>query len=148
VPVIAFLNKGKHISSLTGEKLTEFQVCEAMKNIGIIKGEEYTLVPCWDNHMPYYSLVVEEKSLESVNTEDLCNRLDSELKILNMEYKAKRDSRRLGYIRFMSAPLNTFSRIKKDTIESRGGRIEQYKQVHLDTEKRILAYIQKTNNAG
>ncbi len=141
VPVIAFLNKGKHISSLTGEKLTEFQVCEAMKNIGIIKGEEYTLVPCWDNHLPYYSLAAEENCLQGANPEDLCKRLDSELKILNMEYKSKRDSRRLGHIKFVTAPLDIFSRIKKDIIETRGGRMEQYKQVHLDTEKRILSYL-------
>lgn len=132
VPVISFLNKGKHISSLTGEKLTEFQVCEAMKKIGIIKGEEYTLVPCWDNHLPYYSLVVEEGHFDMAQAKNLLDHLDEELKTLNMEYRTKRDSGRLGQLRLVSAPQNIFSKVKRDVIERRGGRIEQYKQVHLD----------------
>lgn len=143
VPVIAFLNKGKHISSLTGEKLTEFHVCEAMKRIGIIRGEEYTLVPRWDNHLPYYTLVVEEGHLKTADFGNLISLFDEELKALNLEYKAKRDSNRLGEIQFVSAPVNIFSRLKKDIIKKRGGRIEQYKQVHLDTQGKIWEYIEK-----
>ena len=143
VPVISFLNKGKHISSLTGEKLTEFQVCEAMKKTGIIKGEEYTLVPCWDNHVPYYSLVVEEGHFHMADAKNLLYHLDEELKTLNMEYRTKRDSGRLGRLRLVSAPQDIFSKIKGDVIKRRGGRIEQYKQVHLDAQEKIWRYIKK-----
>lgn len=142
VPVISFLNKGRHISSLTGEKLTEFQVCTAMKNIGIIKGEEYTLIPCWDNHLPYYTLVIEELRFKG-KVEELCKLLDKQLKALNMEYRSKRNSRRLGDIKPLQVPLNTFLEVKQNIIKKRGGRAEQYKQVHLDTQDIFREYIRQ-----
>ena len=143
VPVIAFLNKGRHISSLTGEKLTEFQVSRAMEKIGFIKGEEWTLLPCWDNQVPYYALVAEEPQLKSLNSKEIVEQFDDELKNLNLEYKSKRYSRRLGDIRLISVPAGTFSKIKKELVERQGGRMEQYKQVHLDVDKKIRPYIEE-----
>lgn len=143
VPVLAFLNKGKHISSLTGEKLTEFQVSRAMGKIGFIKGEEWTLLPCWDNQLPYYTLVVEEPQLKPFNSPGLVEQFDDELKNLNLEYRSRRDSQRLDNIRLISVPAGTFSKIKKELVERQGGRMEQYKQVHLDVDKKLWPYIEE-----
>src|SRR4029077_17619107 len=61
-PVIEFLNKGAHISSVTGEKLSEFQVvaaiAEVQRRLGL-RLRSFLLLPTW-GEPPYYSLLIEE----------------------------------------------------------------------------------------
>src|SRR5262249_25337566 len=60
-PLIEFLNKGAHYSSLTGEKLSEHQAISAVeaaqRSVGIHL-KSYLLAPTWDEP-PYYSLLIE-----------------------------------------------------------------------------------------
>ena len=66
-PLIEFLNKGAHYSSLTGEKLSEHQVIaavEAAQRAAGVHLRSYLLVPTWDDP-PFYSLLVEESDLAS-----------------------------------------------------------------------------------
>ena len=60
-PILEFLNKGAHFSSLTGEKLSEHQVIAAVQAaqqaIGLRLGS-YLLLPAWGDP-PSYSLLVE-----------------------------------------------------------------------------------------
>ena len=66
-PLIEFLNKGAHYSSLTGEKLSEHQVIAAVEAAQHAIGvhlRSYLLTPTWDDP-PYYSLLVEESDLVS-----------------------------------------------------------------------------------
>ena len=64
-PMIEFLNKGAHISSVTGEKLSEFQVVAAVTaaqhRLGIRLGS-FLMLPTWGDP-PHYSLLVEETDL-------------------------------------------------------------------------------------
>ena len=64
-PLIEFLNKGAHYSSLTGEKLSEHQVIAAVEAAQRALGvhvRSYLLTPTWDDP-PYYSLLIEESDL-------------------------------------------------------------------------------------
>src|SRR5260370_32786613 len=66
-PLLEFLSKGSLFSNLTGEKLSEYQVTQAMTatlhELDVTVGT-YSLAPCWpegggDLEQPYYGLFVE-----------------------------------------------------------------------------------------
>src|SRR5262249_7018906 len=51
-PLVEFLGKGAHFASVTGEKLSEYQVAQAVEDV--LRGLDvsltaYTLAPCWDD---------------------------------------------------------------------------------------------------
>src|SRR5260370_29159700 len=51
-PLIEFLSKGAHFSSLTGEKLSEYQVTQAMTQLLReldLSFTSYGVAPCWPN---------------------------------------------------------------------------------------------------
>ncbi len=98
-PVIEFLNKGEHISSLTGEKLTERQVVHSLQRaqdgLGIPPMAQLTLTPVWDDP-PYYLLLAPDGSIDPNRWSTLLRRLERELCLSNIEYAQKRESGRLG----------------------------------------------------
>ncbi len=73
-PLLEFLNKGAHFSSLTGEKLSEFQVLaavsQATKALDLHLGS-FLVVPTWGDP-PFYTMLVEESDLaEGAGTDRL-----------------------------------------------------------------------------
>ncbi len=130
-PLVEFLSKGAHFANLTGEKLSEYHVTQAM---GAILQElnlsltAYTVAPCWDELLPYYGLFIERGDLASPQEgEQLAMKLDQHLKQLNIEYAAKRDSKRLGELRLQLLPSGTWSRWDQARLAKTGGSCEQYK---------------------
>lgn len=90
-PCLRFIQKGKGVTSLTGEKLYEAQLLQALQS-------------SWDNGPPatfflalahtepaHYRLYLEAPHIPA----DLAKRMDTALAALNIEYKAKRRSERL-----------------------------------------------------
>ena len=132
-PIIEFLNKGQHVSSLTGEKLTEYQVtsvanaCVARLGLGV---RNYCLAPTWAE-VPYYSLLVEETEVPPARAAELASAVDSALRTLNMEYDAKRKSHRLQGVRVKTLPAGTWHDYDQAQIAARSGRVEQYKHKFL-----------------
>jgi len=130
-PMFEFLSKGVHACSITGEKLTEHQVVEAMDRAGGALGvavETFVL----QGHfaaLPYYELLSEP--IGRVGAETLCRRLDEALREINLEYDAKRASGRLGPIRHRSLPEGSFARQEARRILQCRGRAEQYKHKYL-----------------
>jgi hypothetical protein len=133
-PVIEFLNKGAHFSSLTGEKLSEHQVIaavEAAQRQTNLRLRSYLLLPTWDEP-PYYSLLVETSDLAGSDSQALlASAADLELRTHNMEYANKRDTRRLGPVRTIPIPQGSWAEFQKRRLAQRGGTVEQYKQPHL-----------------
>ncbi len=135
-PLLAFLSKGKHASSITGEKLTEHQVVSAAgraadrlgRNLG-----DFVLCPRWDDP-PYYALRVEAGCCRGIDRDRLGELLDAELGEANVEYASKRHSGRLGAIRVEPVADSYFARLTEQRICDRGGRREQYKHQFLYTE--------------
>ena len=135
-PVVSFLNKGNHIASMTGEKLTEHQVVEALKRISKRTPacpERLLVNPAWAQ-TPHYSVTVEARPDDTVEWGEFIRLLDQELEGLNLEYRAKRQSGRLGDPVLSVVPEGTFDRLKEEHLARVGGRREQYKHVFLIPE--------------
>ncbi len=133
-PLIEFLNKGSHYSSLTGEKLSEHQVIAAVqgaqRDVGI-RLKSYLLLPCWSDP-PYYSLLVEEDDLHGNGAvERLAGAVEHELRSQNGEYANRRETRRLGTVQIVRIPPGSWAELQKRRLAKSGGKLEQYKQPHL-----------------
>jgi hypothetical protein len=130
-PLVEFLSKGAHFANLTGEKLSEYHVTQAM---AAALGEldltltAYTLAPCWDDDMPYYGLFVERGDVgDRDQGERLADAVETQLREANIEYAAKRDSRRLGAVRLQLLPPGTWQQWDQQRLAHSGGTAEQYK---------------------
>jgi hypothetical protein len=130
-PMIEFLNKGSSFSNLTGEKLSEFQVVQAVQeamseqNLNLTA---YCLAPCWDDEEPYYGLFVEESDFPDAEAAlELAEAVDRHLRRFNIEYDSKRDSRRLGPVRALLMPRGSWSVWDRQRLARTGGTAEQYK---------------------
>jgi hypothetical protein len=141
-PLIEFLNKGAHYSSLTGEKLSEHQVIgavEAAQRTAGIHLKSYLLLPTWDDP-PFYSLLIEESDLaSSANHEHLAVAVDRELRFQNVEYTSKRDTLRLGPVRIVRIANGSWAKFQKRRLLKSGGTVEQYKQPHLVPDLDLIA---------
>lgn len=129
-PLIEFLNKGAHISSLTGEKLSEFQVVAAanaaQRHLGLRLGS-FLLLPTWGDP-PHYSLLVESKDLAEGDEDRLTAELDAQLRALNLEYDNKRETKRLGPVRLCRLPEGSWADFQRRRLARSGGTVEQYKK--------------------
>lgn len=135
-PVIEFLNKGEHISSLTGEKLTEHQVVRALERLqerlGLRLNERVTLAPVWAEP-PYYVLLVAENAVGDERLSELLSGLEQELRRANLEYAQKRKSGRLGPPRLRLVSAERFAAVL-DRRQRHLRTPEQQKHVFLVPE--------------
>ena len=130
-PMIEFLNKGAHFSSLTGEKLSEYQVVAAVnaaqKSLGIPL-KSFLMLPSW-GEPPYYNLLVEDPDVADQATLDrLAAEVEEQLKLVNLEYENKRETLRLGPIRPFRIPAGSWADFQRRRLSRSGGTVEQYKQ--------------------
>ncbi|MCG3199653.1 MAG: hypothetical protein GHCLOJNM_04177 [bacterium] len=99
-PIIEFIQKGKGVSSLTGEKLYESQVCTAVgKAREILPGgyEFIVATPEWGDPPRYIFLVEEDVDrFPDARWQDWIARIDRGLQEENEEYQTKRKSMRLA----------------------------------------------------
>jgi len=133
-PVFEFLSRGRHTASITGEKITEHQVVEALRRAAADLGariDRFTLQGRFAA-TPHYELRLEPA--DGIDPAALADRLDGELAALNLEYEAKRASGRLGPIRPVLVGPGTFEREEGDKVRRRHGRGEQYKHQYLLTD--------------
>jgi hypothetical protein len=133
-PVVEFLNKGAHYSSLTGEKLSEHQVIAAVQSaqgqVGVHL-RSYLLLPRWGDP-PSYALLVEAADLPGRElAEPLAGAVEEQLRAHNIEYASKRDTRRLGPVGTILLPEGSWQRFQRRRLAQSGGTVEQYKQPHL-----------------
>ena len=133
-PLIEFLNKGAHISSLTGEKLSEHQVVAAtgaaQRALGL-RLKSYLLLPTW-GEPPFYTLLVESGDLADDRIrERFADQLEEELQTQNVEYTSKRETLRLGAVRIGRIPDGSWVEFQRRRLARSGGTVEQYKQPHL-----------------
>lgn len=130
-PLVEFLGKGNRFANLTGEKLSEYQVCRAMDATALTIPQPitaYSLAPCWDDVQPYYGLFLEEQDVQNPRLlNDFLLKLDHQLGEENIEYAAKRDSGRLGPIRAEVIPTGTWTKWDRERLARNGGSPEQYK---------------------
>jgi hypothetical protein len=131
-PLLEFLGKGNRFANLTGEKLSEHHVTQAMDaaaaQVPAPLGAGYSLAPCWDDAQPFYGLFVEDGDwAEGELPQRLLTLLDHHLGERNVEYAAKRDSARLGPPRLMLLPPGTWQKWDRERLAATGGPADQYK---------------------
>jgi len=144
-PLIEFLNKGAHFSSLAGEKLSEFQVVaavnEAQRALGLRLGS-FLLAPSWDEP-PYYTLLVEETDVAAGEpAARLTAEVEAALQRQNVEYENRRSTLRLGPIRLGRIVQGSWAQFQRRRLARSGGTVEQYKQPHLTPDVNVLGTFQ------
>jgi len=129
-PMLTFLHKGSHISSITGEKLSESQVIEAVQaaaNRMQIHLHQFTMVPTW-GEPPRYELMVERSDLPAQGVVDnFATTIDTTLQQQNCEYAEKRQSARLGALRIVPLMEDSWNRMATVRQSQAGSSVEQYK---------------------
>ena len=95
-PLLRFVQKGKGVTSLTGEKLYEAQVIDAVQGELSRRGIAPTFfVLVADEDRTAYRLLVEAPAMP-IDVSELAQGVDRRLGELNIEYHAKRESGRLA----------------------------------------------------
>ncbi len=133
-PVFEFLSRGLHTANITGEKITEHQVVEAMRSASATARchVERFVVQGRFARTPYYELRVEPT--DGLDVDSLAAALDKALAGMNIEYAAKRASGRLGPVRATALPAGELEKTETELIARRRGRSEQYKHQYLLTD--------------
>jgi len=131
IPLIRFLNKGKHIASLTGEKITEHQVLSGFQKAVINSSSKtpyFRFFPTYSK-TPHYKLYIEEESVAVRNAESFLQAIDQSLCEQNIEYASKRHSGRLTLPELHWVRFGTFSSESQNSH-----RPEQFKPIYLDPD--------------
>ena len=99
MPLLKFMQKGKGVTSLTGEKLCESQVLAAVQAAMIDLGRAARFVMMLaDEKTGKYRLYIEPDVGCRPSASAVAQAVDEKLARLNIEYQAKRESSRLGTI--------------------------------------------------
>lgn len=129
-PLLEFRHKGAHMSSITGEKISEAQVVESVtaacqqEQVHVM---HFTLTPAW-GEPPKYVLFVGAQGSESPDlTQRLAARCDENLRRNNCEYDDKRGSSRLGPMHCELLSTDNWTAFRRFRLTNSGGTAEQYK---------------------
>jgi len=138
-PVIVFRQRGGNTLSITGEKVTEVQVTEAMRaaSASLAVSLEGFMVTLRFGDPPSYVLAVEMAEREDRLLTELLVRFENELRLRNIEYVAKRDSQRLGEPVLCVLPPGFFEESRKKRVRQ-GVPDGQYKVSHVIPDASIL----------
>ncbi len=136
-PRLEFLHKGAHIANLTGEKISESQVVDAVRgtlNRLRLELSYFTVSPIWDE-VPHYKLHFEAHDIpHPALARQLAAAVDQSLGDLNCEYAEKRATGRLGELSAQSLPEGTWRRFQLSRQSRLGGSVEQYKHPCLSPD--------------
>ena len=137
-PTIRFVQKGKGVTNITGEKLYENHLIEAVgevkKKLGL--DIQFFIMFAMPDNLQYH-LYVELDFAEVQNDDyepEIVKEVEESLCKLNIEYKSKRESQRLQPVKVTFLAEGTSEAYKRDCIEN-GQREAQFKIVHLQYEK-------------
>lgn len=125
-PLLRFVQKGKGVTSLTGEKLYEAQVISAIKEVSLRNGLESSFYVLVANEQAFgYRLFMEVRNSNSLSADAIAAAIDIQLGEHNMEYQTKRNSGRLA--------LLTLTWLRSGTAEA-------YKAAHVKLGQREGQY--------
>ena len=141
VPKIRFVQKGKGVTNITGEKLYESQVIASQSRAETefnLNSSFYMMLA--DEEKSVYRLVYEPKidSLERVlaSRKEFIEKVEENLKAINVEYEVKRKSGRLGDMELLVLRPGAFEEYKKHCL-SGGQRESQFKIIALQYKKDV-----------
>jgi hypothetical protein len=130
-PLLRFLQKGKGVTNLTGEKLYEAQVIDAIQyGLGLQHATAPFFLMIGDERRLSYDLLVELDLETNVDTASLAASVDQRLGELNIEYHAKRQSGRLATLTAQRLVRGTADAYKTACVRA-GQREGQFKPTVL-----------------
>ncbi|MGE0557156.1 MAG: GH3 auxin-responsive promoter family protein [Burkholderiales bacterium] len=130
-PLLKFMQKGKGVTNITGEKLYEAQVLAAVQGAAAAGGRAVRFVMMLaDERARDYRLYVETDAGPRPAAGAFGAAVDARLQALNVEYSAKRESERLGPLRASWLVPDTGEAYKQFCI-GQGQREGQFKSVAL-----------------
>jgi hypothetical protein len=136
-PLLRFVQKGRGVTSLTGEKLYEAQVIDAVRGVtsgsGITPGF-FLLVA--DEGTSTYRLFIELDRDTPPEADRMAAAIDARLGELNLEYHGKRASGRLGALTLAWVKPGTGEAYKAACVRA-GQREGQYKPAILQYSKDV-----------
>jgi len=142
-PLLKFLNKGSHFSSITGEKLSEYQVADAVKmaleELGMTCGL-FTVAPRWGDP-PGYALLL-EPGPHMKRRYELAAAVDRHLCRMNIEYRERLESQRLQPMIVHALPKGAWETFVARRL-SRGGSREQYKHPCLTSDLEFIHRLEE-----
>jgi hypothetical protein len=131
MPLLKFLQKGKGVTNITGEKLYEAQVLSAVRDAVTQAGLEARFVMALaDEVSRCYRLYVEPGAGAKPSADSFAETVDRRLQELNVEYHAKRESGRLGALAAAWLASGTGEAYKKFCVDL-GQREGQFKTIAL-----------------
>jgi hypothetical protein len=130
-PTLAFVRKGRGVTNITGEKLSEDQVHSAMAHIAKTSGMMPTFfVVLSDPQISGYRAFVEYGNADA-DVSALAARFDERLCELNIEYAAKRKSGRLRSVSWTRLRPGTGEAYHRHCVETKKQREAQAKVLAL-----------------
>lgn len=140
-PALEFVRKGKGVANITGEKLTETQVLQAVSKTLARRGTAARFfIMLADEETPGYKLFVELENAGGAPgaapdraggiADAMAGEIDSLLSEANVEYQAKRKSGRLAPLETRLLPGGAGDRYREACVGA-GQRDAQFKHLHL-----------------
>jgi sterol desaturase/sphingolipid hydroxylase (fatty acid hydroxylase superfamily) len=136
-PLLKFVQKGKGVTNITGEKLYEAQVLQAVRESMASLGRDARFVMMLaDEDARGYRLYVEPGPGVALDAGAFARAVDARLAVLNVEYQAKRESERLAPLEARWLRSDTGEGFKLHCVKQ-GQREGQFKMVSLDYRKKF-----------
>jgi hypothetical protein len=141
-PVLEFLHKGHHCSDMEGEKISEYQVVQAVtaasQQLGLRLGY-FTAVPVRPiDAAPYYALLVERQTIDEPAVGRFLQIIDSELVRQNVMYAGKRNDRFVGAPRLVCLKPGAWAEFSSTQAQRRGTGDSQYKHPALVADPNFI----------
>lgn len=149
-PLLKFLQKGKGVTNITGEKLYESQVLAAIDSAARdLKWTARFTMTLADDEARRYLFYIESSHAEKPPAHELAALIDDKIVAINMEYASKRESARLAAPVLKWLRSGTEEAYKKYCV-ARGQREGQFKTVALayakDFKFDLEAHIERTTH--
>ena len=149
-PAFRFIQKGEGITSLTGEKLSEEQVMQAVNEVrdeeGI--GVEFFTMACDEVELCYKFFVEFSPGVADPARGALVAALDRRLRKLNPEYEVKRGSNRLAAPEMRELRPRSRESLKQLLVAGDLAREGQYKEVYLTGKRQLLDCLEQLSAAS
>lgn len=130
-PALAFVQKGKGVTNITGEKLYEAQVLDAvMATLADAGLRAHFFIMLADRDAARYTLYVEADAPDHAARSSLATDVDLRLRGLNIEYDSKRASDRLAPVALAWLRAGAGNLYRADRVAA-GQRDAQFKYLHL-----------------
>jgi hypothetical protein len=151
VPLLLFVQKGKGVTNISGEKLYESQVIESVSKIEAVHGLAsgfYIMAADEEKarYVLYYEPVAETTARALAQSEAFESDLDRALAELNLEYAVKRKSGRIEGPRLCILRQGTFDRYKRFCL-AHGQRESQFKIVALQYQRDLRFDFERESRA-